>query len=334
MRRGARRGAPPPHVRAQRGVAMIIALILVALATMLAAKIGFDSYVERRRTTGVLATEQALAFSMGAEAIAADALVRSLQGNPNTTLADPWAQHVPPIPITPENDPEGEPIGVLEGGLEDLQGRFNLNNLARFDPATGKQDEEVLEEFQRLLMSLKLEPAWAQKVRDWLDADDQPGIPDGAEDSVYMSLTPPSRAGNWPMVTPTELLAIPGFGPDRYRTLAPYVTALPTTLAKINICTASPYVLEMLGQNMSGEFTDSDAITTGRKAGCYPDKSTFTTILGVSAAKAGPNFGTTSEFFRLTTRVTLGTTQFTLYSLLDRGAGGKVTPVLRTFGSP
>jgi general secretion pathway protein K len=318
----------------QRGVAMIIALILVALATVLAAKIGFDGYVERRRATGVLAAEQALQFSMGAEAIAADALVRSTQGNQNTTLADPWAQHVAALPITPENDPEGEPIGVLEGGVEDMQGRFNLNNLARFDPVTGKQDEEVLEEFQRLLVSLKLEPAWAEKVRDWIDADDQPGVPDGAEDSVYMSQTPPSRAGNWPMTTPTELLALPGFGPDRYRVLAPYVTALPTWSSKINICTASGPVLEMLGKNLSGEYSNPDLLSSGRKAGCFPDLNTFKSILGsVDTTKAQANFGTTSEYFRLTTRVTLGTTQFTLYSLLDRGAGGKVTPVLRTFGS-
>jgi hypothetical protein len=38
-------------------------------------------------------------------------------------------------------------------------------------------------------------------------------------------------------------------------------------------------------------------------------------------------------YFRLTTRVTLGTTEFTLYSLLYRTAGGKITPLLRTFGT-
>ena len=41
-----------------------------------------------------------------------------------------------------------------------------------------------------------------------------------------------------------------------------------------------------------------------------------------------------SQYFRLTTRVTLGTTEFTLYSLLKRGDGGKVTPLLRSFGTP
>ena len=31
------------------------------------------------------------------------------------TLAQPWAQPTQPLPITPEDDPEGEPIGTLQG---------------------------------------------------------------------------------------------------------------------------------------------------------------------------------------------------------------------------
>jgi hypothetical protein len=45
-------------------------------------------------------------------------------------------------------------------------------------------------------------------------------------------------------------------------------------------------------------------------------------------------YGTKSDYFRLTTHVTLGTTEFTLYSLLLRGGGGRVTPLLRSFGTP
>jgi hypothetical protein len=38
-------------------------------------------------------------------------------------------------------------------------------------------------------------------------------------------------------------------------------------------------------------------------------------------------------FFRSTVWVTIGTTQFTLYTLLARGGGGSVRPALRSFGS-
>jgi len=40
-----------------------------------------------------------------------------------------------------------------------------------------------------------------------------------------------------------------------------------------------------------------------------------------------------SSYFMLTTHVVLGTSEFTLYSLLWRSNGGKVTPLLRTFGT-
>ncbi|MFI4889630.1 MAG: type II secretion system minor pseudopilin GspK [Steroidobacterales bacterium] len=321
----------------QRGVALIIALVLVALATILAWKISFQGYLERRRTIGFVAAEQAMHFGLGAEALAADILARDFQQSKQDTLADEWAQPSQALPITSQDNPDGEPIGTLQGGLEDMQGRFNLNNLGRIIVQNGKpiQDPQPLEQFQRLLAALQLEPKWAAIARDWIDADSNPGEPDGAEDAVYTSQTPPYLTGNWPMTSTSELLALPGFGAQRYQKLAPYVTALPTANATINVCTASPFVLESLGQNLSGEWsTNPDAMVVGRKSGCFPDINTFKSVAGTAnASKIAALITDRSQYFMLTTHVTLGTSEFTLYSLLQRGSGGKVTPLLRTFGT-
>jgi general secretion pathway protein K len=272
---------------------------------------------------------------MGAEALAADVLSQSQQtGKQQDTLAQPWAQPTQPLPITPESDPEGEPIGVLQGSIEDMQGRFNLNNLGHVILVNGaqQQDPQPLAQFQRLLVSVGLEAKWAGIARDWIDADDQPGNPDGAEDSVYTSQTPPYRTGNWPMTSPSELMNMPGFGADRYRKIAPYVTALPTATAQLNICTAPGPVLESLAENLSGEYSP-EVLANGRKTGCFPDIPTLNNVLGAAAPALAKVFTDHSQYFRLTTRVTLGTTEFTLYSLLLRGNGGKVTPLLRSFGT-
>ncbi len=324
----------PVALRRQRGVALIIALILVALATILATKLTFDGWIEQRRTVTVLAAEQAVHFAMGAEALAADVLAQDKQNSSQDTLAESWAQPTQPLPLTPENDAEGEPIGTLQGVIEDMQGRFNLNNLGRVG-TDGKPDPQPLEQFQRLLVAAGVEAKWAGIARDWIDADDQPGSPDGAEDSVYTSQTPPYRTGNWPMTSASELMNLPGFGADRYRKIAPYVVALPTATAAINICTAPALVLESLAENLNGEYSGSpEVLVAGRKGGCFPDKPTFTNILGQAvASKIADRFDDKTAYFRLTTRVTLGTTEFTLYSLLLRGNGGKVTPLLRTFGT-
>jgi general secretion pathway protein K len=320
-------------------VALIIALVLVALATILATKLTFDGFLERRRAIGVMAAEQALQFGLGAEALAADALAQDAQtSGQQTTLAAPWAQPSQPFPITPQDDPEGEPIGTIQGQLDDMQGLFNLNNLARVvagaATAVPMQDPQPLEQFQRLLVLVGLEPKWAAIARDWIDPDDVPGTPDGAEDQVYTSQNPPYRTGNWPMMSPSELMNLPGFGADRYRKIAPYVTALPSSTVPINICTAPAVVLESLAQNLNGEYTP-EVLANGRKAGCFPDLNSFRSIVGAAnLAAINGRYGQTSQYFRLTSRITLGTTEFTLYSLLLRGNGGKITPLLRSFGTP
>ena len=316
----------------QRGVALIIALILVALAAILATKLTFDGFMERQRTVGILAGDQAMQFGYGAEVLAADILTQS-NSTTLVTLADPWAQPTPPLPITPQSDPEGEPIGVLQGSLEDMQGRFNLNNLGHYNGAV--PDPVPVQQFQRVLVAVGIEPKFAQMAQDWMIVNNTSnGVQALTGDSVYMSQVPPYRAGQYPMTSPSELMNLPGFDYERYRKVAPYVTVLPDALTPINICTASSVVLESLAENMNGELGNDQALAAERRKGCFPDKTTFQNIVGTKNWGAvSPYVGTTSNFFRLTTRVTLGTSEFTLYSLLWRTGGGKVTPLLRSFGT-
>ena len=68
---------------------------------------------------------------------------------------------------------------------------------------------------------LEIEPSWAAAIADWVDIDGEPGFPDGAEDSVYTSLTPPHRAANMTITRASELMVLNGFGAERYAKLAP-----------------------------------------------------------------------------------------------------------------
>ena len=72
-----------------------------------------------------------------------------------------------------------------------------------------------------------LEEKWTGYIVDWIDWNGTPSIPEGAEDSVYMGQTLPYRTANRYITSTSELLALPGFGRDRYLKLAPYITALP-----------------------------------------------------------------------------------------------------------
>ena len=308
------------HRGRQRGVALITAVLMVALATMLAVDVGFRGFLDQRRSGTLLAMDQALQVALGAEAWAADFLKKDLQDSQTDHLGEIWARPLPPLPI------DG---GSVEGRLEDMQGRFNLNNLVNPD---GTTNPEAVKQLERLFAMLEIEPAWASAVADWLDADTQPGFPDGAEDSVYTGQSPPHLAANMPVTRVSEIMVLPGFGAERYLRVRPYLSALPVG-TPLNVCTAPGMVLDALSEGSREFGLNPQDLETRRKDACFPTLEDLRGALGDAAYNELKNSLTeSSNYFRATAWVTIGTTQFTLYSLLAR-SGGQIRPALRSFGS-
>ncbi len=313
-----RRAAAQP--RRQRGVALITAVLIVALATILATQIGFDGALEQRRSTTVLLLDQAYLVGLGAEAWAASYLKEDLENSDQDHLGERWATPIPPIPI------EG---GVIEGSVEDMQGRFNLNNIVT---AEGAVYPEGLREFQNLLTALELESKWAGILADWLDVDTQPAFPDGAEDNVYTSQSPPYRAANGPITSVSELLALPGFDLEHYQRLRPFVAALPIG-TPLNLCTAPGVVIDALSDGTKEFGVDPEGLARQREDRCFPSAEDLRAAFGEEAyQRVAQRVSETSSYFRVTALVSIGTTQMSLYSLLHRDTSG-LRPVLRSFGS-
>ena len=320
MRRSAQHRRPPP--RTQRGIALITAMVLVAIAAVLATAIGFSSAMSARRATTVFGADQSLLAGEGGEAMAAYVLKQSLSGTAAMSMDQPWAQPYGPFEL-------GEGVTLEFAQIEDQQGKFNINNLA----PNGSTDQTSVMQFQQLLTLIGLEPKWAGILADWIDADNTPNSPDGAEDSVYLGQTPPYRTANLPVTSISELLAMPAFGRDRYEKLKPYISALPPGNS-INICTASGVLLDALS-GRTEYSSDASVLANGRKEnkGCFPTLAVFTASASSEAqAQFGGRIGTTSSYFRLRSVITIGTAHFTLYSLLYV-VNGQVRPVLRTFGT-
>ena len=305
----------------QRGIALITAVLMVALATMLAVGVVYRGVLDQRRTATMFAMDQAWEIALGAEAWAADFLQRDLQQSQGDNLSETWAQPLPPLPV------EG---GSVAGRLVDLQGRFNLNNLVFAD---GTPNPDTIAQFSRILVALDIEPTWASIMADWIDLDTQPGFPDGAEDNVYLGQAPPYLAANMPITRASEILALPGFGAERWAKLKPYVTALPvgTTL---NVCTAPGIVLDSLSEGVIEFGRSADELAKRRSDGCFPSLNDLRGALGdTDYDKLKDSLSESSSYFGATVWVTIGTTDFTLYSLLVRGQGGLVRPQLRSFGT-
>jgi general secretion pathway protein K len=310
--------------RRQRGIALITAMVLVAIAAVLATAIGFASAMSARRATTVFGADQSLLAGEGAEAMAAYVLKQSAPGGASLSLDQAWAQPYGPFAL-------GEGVTLEFAQIEDQQGKFNINNLA----SSGASDPSQIELFMRLLALLGLESKWAGILADWVDVDNTPNSPDGAEDSVYLAQTPPYRTANMPVTSISELLAMPGFGRDRYNKLAPFIAALPPG-TKINICTASGVVLDALSGSGNTEYSGNGSVLTSKRqsGGCFPTLANFQASVAAAAqAQLAGQLDVTSSYLRLRSIITIGTARFTLYSLLYRDFGGQIRPILRTFGT-
>jgi general secretion pathway protein K len=318
---------PHPARAKQRGIAMLVAVLLVALGTILAAGIAFNSAMAARRGTAALALDQSVLVAEAAEALAAYALREDLKGGRVIDHpAEEWGHPLGPVEVVP---------GVtLEAYLEDISGRFNLNSLVGKDVnGVDIVDPDALHDLERLMANLEIEPKWASFIADWIDPDSLP-LQDGAEDSAYAAQDPPYRAPNTFITSASELLALPGFGRDRYLRLAPYVTALPRD-ATINVCSAGGVLLDSLIGESHKEFSlDPKRLAKGRESTCFPTKTEFHASFGGDTqgwAKLDARVSQTSSYFRLTSIVTIGSADFALYSLLQRDQTGQVHVLMRSF---
>jgi general secretion pathway protein K len=274
--------------------------------------------------------EQALQAGMAAEALAGIALEDDGKNN-KTQLNNPWAEPFGPVEI------EGTGIWI-QAQVEDLTSRFNLNTLVKWQGPPDNlfvTNPEQLQVFRKLLESLKIDPNYADLLADWIDTDVAPQPTQGGEDTLYLTQAPPYRPPNTFIYHPSEILALPGFGPERYALLAPYITALPIDV-KVNPCTASGLVLDVTMNDPQNEQEyQLQDMTALRKSGCNPTSAIFTSRIGDPNLKslADARINEKSSWFRLRTNIRIGTAEFVLYSVLFRQQNNRVRTVQRSFGS-
>ena len=300
-----------------KGVALLTALLITALLATLAITLKWNNALDIRRTVVMLNRDQAIQVALGAESWVQNILRDDLADSGETDhLGEIWAGDLPALPI------DG---GEIFGSIEDLQGRFNVNNLIGAD---GDIDPAALKQFQDLLIALQLDPRFAAIAADWIDGDDQASFPDGAEDAIYTGFTPPYRAANQLLSNVTELGAIEGMDKASFDILLPHITALPRH-TEINVNTATGPVLQSLGENIS--IGDVEALLAEREDAGFADITRSVEPL-VDPALKGELVGYTS-FFQLKLVVRIDTVRITYYSILERGPQGDVTPILRSLGT-
>jgi general secretion pathway protein K len=265
----------------------------------------------------MLNRDQAVQVALGAESWVQNILRDDLADSDTDHLGEIWASDLPALPI------DG---GEIFGSIEDLQGRFNVNNLIDAD---GDVDPLAVEQFQRLLMALQLDPRFAGIAADWIDGDDQASFPDGAEDAIYTGFTPPYRSANQLLSNASELGALEGMDKASFDILSPHIVALPRR-TNVNVNTATGPVLQSLGENIS--VADAEGLLAARADTGFADLGrAFSTLVTPAELQ---QLEDSSSFFQLKLIVRIDTVRITYYSILERdGSRGDVTPILRSLGT-
>ena len=299
----------------QRGVAVVMAMGVVALAAiaaaaMLASQSTWSRHAELS-AEHVQAQELVHAGVDWARAVLSDDRRLSAVDH----LGEPWALRLPPVPV--DN-------GELTGQIDDQQGAFNLNNLVR----NGMLSAPHFAQFQRLLRILDLPDSLAGALADWLDADNEPQPLGGAEDGYYQQLQPPGLAANRPLTDVAELALVRGFDDGVRARLRPFVTALPRSTA-LNVNTASPEVLAAVVREL--DLDAARALVAQRERAYFRNPTEFLARLPPGAAVEGSDITTLSQYFLASARVTIGGAQARGTALLAREPTGWPAVVWRKF---
>lgn len=295
--------------RAQRGIALLIALLTVALAAVIIASLLDRGELALARTRNAIRGEQAEAYAQGLEAYAAEILLKDLTDNPGIdSNSDIWAGGLPPQIV---------PGGTIVASMHDLNGCFNLNDLA--DAANAPNWLGV---FVQLLVVRGVDASTASAIataaQAWIGGA---GANSDTTDAYYLAQPVPYRSAQRMFAHVSELRLVRGVTGDIYARVAPYVCALPPGTT-INVNTASVPVLQALGQNM----TQAQAQSLWQNGDAqWPDVTTFTRQAQAQGATIPVQnqalLGVTSDHFLARGDVVLDGVPFTFYSLIERDNG-------------
>jgi general secretion pathway protein K len=289
-------------MRRQRGVAIVLAMGVVALAAMAATAIVVSQSTWSRQSELTADHAQAQLLVQAGVDWARAVLSDDRRSSNIDHLGEPWALRLPPMPV--EN-------GMLAGYIEDQQGAFNLNNLVQ----GGQVSLVQLAHFRRLLSILGLPTALADALADWIDADSEPQPSGGAEDGYYLALDPPYLAANQPLTDVTELALVRGFDDVVRARLRPFVAALPR-FTQVNVNTAPPEVLAALVDGL--DLDSARALVVQRDRTFFRTPADFSNRVPRGLMVPFQDITVSSDYFMATLRVTIGEAEARGMALLAR----------------
>jgi general secretion pathway protein K len=274
----------------QTGAALIVALMTVAIATLLATRMLTMTDSAIGQVEGRAWLSQARELSRGGVDYARILLFEDGRRSAIDHRGEAWATPLPPV--------EAE-SGKISGRIDDLQGLFNLNSLIA--PNKTSLARDALASYRRLLGNLGLDPALADHLTATL-------LPASTTQTVAQSR---------PLSDVSALREIPAYDDATLMRLRPYVIALPEQ-PPINVNTAPAHVLAALFPSLG--LGEAEKLVLRRTQIPFRDTADFLAALSSPVATEASNivFGVSSQYFLVRVNAMVGRSVVRQHALLYR----------------
>ena len=248
-------------LRKQKGVALLVVLILLVMMSALAAKIS-QHFCRNLQKTHYQVSQQQLRWAMQAqEKVVKDRLQTDATGeNKALNLDGDWHQPL---------ETRGEDYTVVSQ-VENAQDCFNVNNLLAAEkipqgqnvPAVPEKprNEQIVEQIltESGISHTTAEEVYQQLV-DYLDGD-ATTAKDGAESDAWAGVLPARQPANQMMRTIAEIKQLPAFPVAAYPKVSKLLCALPDSASKVDVNTLKPEQAALLAALFPGKLTEDDAV--------------------------------------------------------------------------
>ena len=279
---------------AQRGTAVIMAMLVVAAAATLVSGALWQQNALIRETENELAYTQAKWLLRGAIDWAGVILQEDARTSSVDHRGEPWAV---PLADTRLNENDGRPPAYLAGAIDDEQARFNLRNLV----AGAELNATELAALRRLLGALRIDESFAQRIGERMLA----ALREAGERPV------PGRA------FAEDLLAV-GMAEDQLERLRGFVTVLPEPTA-LNVNTASAEVLAARIADLA--LVDARRIVSARDRAHFKDLGdALARLRQASPQVTETGLAVATRYFSVEGTVSYGPARLTARALLKRDA--------------
>ena len=300
----------------QRGVAVITALLLTALAITVVASLFWQQQVQVRSMENQRLRLQTQWAMRGMVDFARFWL---RQDNPMLTALDGvWATPIEEARLDDYVDREKVDTekfdATVSGRALDAQARFNITNLVA---ATGGINPKQVLAYQRLLSNMKLDSGLAQATADAvLRAKPKPRTGSSGSDGKTPAVPVASGGSSEPVAfTQVEdLLSVPGYTPQMIEQLRDVVIILPE-ITGVNVNTAPAEVLAAVTM-MS--LSEASALTLSNPRKKFVDLTNFKNNIDSKQVIEDVELDVKSRYFLTVIRVRLDRAALDAVALINR----------------